>query len=164
MTGYKSYPLVVDELLVRQARKTLSDRYERTFAFLKPEIISRRLVGEVLRIIENKGFRIIHFEPQFATAEKVLNHYAQHQAKPFFKDLVWSLVGNMVVPMVLEAPNAVVHLINLVGPYQVDGHVPGTLRAMFALTDRENGIHRADSLEAAKREINIWFPDQQLPS
>lgn len=136
---------------------------ERTLVFLKPEAVSRRLMGEIINRIENKGFTIAAMkllQPTQKQAEKI---YEIHKGKTFYEPLVEHITSGPVLAMIVEGPNAVSTIRNMIGKTNPLEARPGTIRGDFALNVQKNIIHASDSLENARKEITILFkPDEIL--
>ena len=132
---------------------------ERTLIILKPDTVQRKLCGEIIRRIENKGLDIVGLKmttiPQ-ATAEK---HYAEHAGKGFFKDLVAFMTGSPVVLLVVQGDEAIGLMRTLMGKTKFTDAAPGTIRGDYAHSFTENLIHGSDSPESAAREIALFFPE-----
>jgi nucleoside-diphosphate kinase len=124
---------------------------------VKPDGVKRRLVGEVVRRIERKGFDIK--EMRLFTIEESLakKHYAEHSEKPFFGELVDFITSGPVVAMVVEGPEAVKGMRALMGATNPLEAAPGTIRGDFATAITHNIVHGSDSPESAEREINLFF-------
>lgn len=131
---------------------------ERTFVMIKPDGVSRGLVGEIIGRIEKKGFKILEAKLISADLETVKLHYAEHSEKPFFQELVDFIMEGKVMAMVVEGENVISIIRLMVGDKNPQLAQPGTIRGDFAYSTTRNIIHASDSLESAKREINIWFP------
>ena len=130
---------------------------QQTFVMVKPDGVKRRLVGEVVRRIERKGFDIK--EMRLFTIEESLakKHYAEHSEKPFFGELVDFITSGPVVAMVVEGPEAVKGMRALMGATNPLEAAPGTIRGDFATAITHNIVHGSDSPESAEREINLFF-------
>jgi nucleoside-diphosphate kinase len=141
-------------------RKSLT---ERTLAFLKPEAVMRGLMGEIISRIERKGLLIVAMkllQPTRKQAEKI---YEVHKGKNFYEPLIDHVTSAPILALVIEGPNAVSVLRNIIGKTNPTEARPGTIRGDFALNVQKNMIHASDSLENAKREIGILFgPDEIL--
>jgi nucleoside-diphosphate kinase len=135
----------------------LSDT-ERTFVMVKPDGVSRGLVGEVVRRIETKGYTLVEMKMFTIDRELAEKHYAEHEAKPFFGELVSFITSGPVVAMVVEGPEAVPGLRQLMGATNPLEAAPGSIRGDFATEIGENIVHGSDSLESAAREIALFFP------
>ena len=132
---------------------------ERTFVMVKPDGVSRRLVGEVIRRIEAKGYTLAAM--RFFTIDRELaeSHYGEHKDKPFFGELVSFITSGPVVAMVVGGPDAVKGLRQIMGATNPLEATPGSIRGDFATLIGENIVHGSDSPESAAREIGLFFPD-----
>lgn len=130
----------------------------RTLVLLKPDTVSRGLVGEVLSRYESKGLKIVAMEHRTIDAAIADQHYAEHVEKAFYPPLREFVTSGPLVALVLEGDHAVEVVRATNGA--TDGRVaaPGTIRGDFSLSNRENMVHGSDSFESAQREIAIWFP------
>ncbi|OLR95343.1 nucleoside-diphosphate kinase [Actinokineospora bangkokensis] len=132
---------------------------ERTLVLVKPDGVSRGLVGEVISRIERKGLKLVALElkdVERATAEQ---HYAEHDGKPFFESLLEFITSGPVVALVVEGENAIAAFRQLAGgTHPVEKATPGTIRGDFGLEVQYNLVHGSDSPESAEREVKIWFP------
>lgn len=130
---------------------------ERTFVMVKPDGVRRRLVGEVVRRIEAKGYDIK--EMKLFTIDESLahKHYAEHSEKPFFNELVTFITSGPVVAMVVEGPDAVAGMRQIMGATNPLDAAPGSIRGDFASFITENIVHGSDSPESAGREVNLFF-------
>jgi len=136
---------------------------ERTLVFLKPEAISRGLMGEIISRIERRGLTIAAMkllQPTRKQAEKI---YEVHKGKTFYEPLIEHVTSGPVLAMVVEGPNAVSILRKMIGKTDPLEAQSGTIRGDFALNVQKNIIHASDSLENARKEIVILFePDEIL--
>ena len=125
----------------------------------KPDCVERGLVGEVIGRIERKGLKIVTLEQRHldrATAER---HYAEHDGKPFFGDLVDFITRSPLVALVVEGPDAWKVVRALMGVTNPRDAAPGTIRGDLAIELTENLVHGSDGPESAAREIALFFPD-----
>ena len=134
----------------------------RTFVMCKPDAVERGLVGEIVARLERKGLTLVAAELRPVSTELAEEHYAEHQAKPFFRDLVDFLTRSPVFAMIVEGPEESTYLLvrKLVGATKVEDAEPGTIRGDFATITTENLVHASDGHESAAREIALWFPGQ----
>lgn len=132
---------------------------ERTLVLVKPDGVERGLVGEIVSRIEAKGLRLI--EGRFFTIPKDLaeRHYAEHVEKPFFPDLLAFITSGPVLALCVEGPEAVKVVRTLMGPTNPIEAPPGTIRGDFGTELTMNLVHGSDSPESAKRELDLFFPD-----
>ncbi len=130
---------------------------ERTFVMVKPDGVTRGLVGEIVRRLELKGLRLVEARLQRVDAELAGEHYAEHRSRPFYQDLIAFITGGPVMAMVWEGVSAVSVARLLIGPTNPATAPPGTIRGDFGLETTKNLVHGSDSPTSAKREINLWF-------
>jgi len=135
---------------------------ERTYAMIKPDGVRRGLTGELIRRIEQKGFRIVGLKQTVISRETAESHYGEHRDKPFFDSLVSFITSGPVVAMVLEGENAISEWRKLMGATNPADAAPGTIRGDFATTLDENVAHGSDAPETAEREIGIFFSADEL--
>ncbi len=130
---------------------------ERTFLMVKPDGVQRRLVGEIIRRFENKGFTLAGLKMLTPTREMAEAHYAVHRGKPFFEGVVGFISSGPVVAMIWEGEDAVALCRKIMGATKPADSTPGTIRGDYANTIEQNLIHGSDSVENAEIEIGIWF-------
>ncbi|MFM9413572.1 nucleoside-diphosphate kinase [Peptococcus simiae] len=130
---------------------------ERTFCMVKPDGVRRGCIGDIISRFECKGLRLVDLKLVTLTADQAARHYAEHQGKDFYDDLIQFITSGPVVPMILEGPNAVAASRALIGATDPLKAAPGTIRGDYGLTVSENIIHGADSPENADREIANIF-------
>jgi len=133
---------------------------EQTLVLIKPDGVSRGLVGEVLARIERKGLTLEALELKNVSTELAEEHYAEHAERPFFGSLIEFITSGPVVAAVLSGPRAIAAFRQLAGGTDpVEKATPGTIRGDFGLETQFNLVHGSDSPESAKREIALWFPE-----
>lgn len=134
----------------------------RTFAMVKPDGVQKGLVGEIISRFEKKGLKMVALKIMNITPELAEKHYSEHKGKPFFADLVNFITSGPVVAMVLEGENVIPTVRTMMGATDPQDAAPGTIRGDLALTIDENIIHGSDSLESAKREIGLFFKEEEM--
>ncbi len=132
---------------------------ERTLVLVKPDGVSRGLVGEVLSRIERKGLRLVALELRTIESQTADRHYAEHRERPFFRSLVDFITSGPLVAAVVEGPRAIEAFRQLAGATDPVKAAPGSIRADHALEVQDNVVHGSDSAESAAREIALFFPD-----
>jgi nucleoside-diphosphate kinase len=132
---------------------------DRTLILVKPDAFARGLTGEIIARFERKGLRIVALQHMRLTEEIARRHYAEHEGKPFFDELVTFITSAPLVAMVLEGHEAVVAARQVIGATNPLEAAPGSIRGDFALQIGENMVHGADSPASAEREAAIFFPD-----
>lgn len=132
---------------------------ERTLVLIKPDGVQRRVVGEIIARIERKGLTLVALELKAVSDELARAHYAEHEGKGFFGDLLEFITSGPVVAAVLEGPRAIAAFRQLAGGTDpVEKAAPGSIRGDFGLETQYNLVHGSDSPESAAREIGLWFP------
>ncbi len=134
----------------------------RTFAMVKSDGVQKGLVGEIISRFEKKGLKMVALKIMNITPELAEKHYSEHKGKPFFADLVNFITSGPVVAMVLEGENVIPIVRTMMGATDPQDAAPGTIRGDLALTIDENIIHGSDSLESAKREIGLFFKEEEM--
>ena len=137
---------------------------ERTFPIIKPGILQRRLVGEIISRFENKGFRILAMKTMKISDKIAERLYSEHIGKEFYEPLLKYMTSDPVIVMVLERENAVASLRRLAGSTNSDIADPGTIRGDYAIGTRKNIVHASDSIESAVRETGIFFSPDEIIS
>ena len=129
---------------------------------LKPGVLNRRLVGEVLSRLEKKGLRIAAMKLMQITPELAARHYAEHKGKSFYDELVSYITSAPVVAMVLQGNDCVALVRKLSGATNPLEAQPGTIRGDYCSHMQHNIIHASDSDEAAAREIGLFFKPEEI--
>jgi len=131
---------------------------DRTLVLCKPDCVERGLVGEVVGRLERKGLRLVALELRRLDVDTARRHYAEHEGKPFFDDLVEFITRSPLVAMVAEGPDAYKVVRTLMGATNPREAAPGTIRGDLAIELTENLVHGSDGPESAAREIALFFP------
>lgn len=136
--------------------------HERTFLAVKPDGVQRRLVGEIVRRFERKGFKLVALKLVQASEELLCEHYAELRGRPFYGRLVKYMSSGPVVAMVWQGLDVVRASRALIGATDPMNAQPGTIRGDFCVEVGKNVIHGSDSVESARREIALWFRSDEL--
>jgi nucleoside-diphosphate kinase len=131
---------------------------ERTLVLCKPDAVARGLVGEVVGRLERKGFRLLAMELRSLDEAVAKQHYAEHEGKPFFDDLVRFITSGPLVAICVEGPEAVTAVRTLMGPTNPVAAAPGSIRGDYGLEIEKNLVHGSDSAASAVRELALFFP------
>ncbi len=132
---------------------------ERTLILVKPDAFARNLTGEIISRFERKGLRLAALKLETLSRETAERHYAEHNGKPFFGELVEFITSGPLVAMVLEGDAAVEAARQVIGATNPLQSSPGSIRGDYATTIGANMVHGSDSAESAAREIGIFFPE-----
>ena len=133
---------------------------DRTLLLCKPDAVERGLVGEIVGRLERRGLTIVAMDLRNIDVELATLHYAEHDGKPFFDDLVGFITRSPIVAMVVEGGDDTWQVVRTVmGATNPREAAPGTIRGDLALETGENLVHGSDGPESAEREIALFFPD-----
>jgi len=132
---------------------------DRTLVICKPDAVERGLVGEIIRRLERKGLKLVAADLRTIDAETAGRHYAEHEGKPFYDDLVSFIGRSPAMVMVVEGPEDTYKVVRTVmGVTNPRDAAPGTIRGDLGIELTENLVHGSDSPESAEREIGLFFP------
>jgi len=135
---------------------------EQTFAMIKPDGVRRALHAEILGRLLKKGYRIVGLKQMTISQELAQNHYAEHQERPFFGELVSFITSGPVLAMALEGEGAIAGLRQMMGATNPVNAAPGSIRADFATSIGENVMHGSANADDAARELGLFFSSAEL--
>lgn len=135
---------------------------ERTLSIVKPDAVSKNLIGEIYKRFEGAGLQIVAARMLHLTREQAEGFYAVHRERPFFNALVEFMTSGPVMVQVLEGENAIEKNREIMGATNPQEAEPGTIRADFATTIDANAVHGSDAPETARTEIAFFFSDEDL--
>lgn len=132
----------------------------RTLVICKPDAVERGLVGEIVGRFERKGLRIVAADLRSVERGAAAKHYAEHEGKGFYDDLIEFITRSPAMFLVLEGPEDTWQIVRtMIGATNPADADPGTIRGDLATETGENLVHGSDSAGSAAREIALWFPD-----
>ena len=134
----------------------------RCFTMCKPGVLNRRLVGQVITRLENKGLKLVGLKLMQISPELAAQHYAEHKGKDFYDGLVSYITSAPVVAMVWQGDDCVTLVRKITGATKPSEAAPGTIRGDFCAHTNHNIIHASDSDESAAREICLFFTEDEL--
>ena len=135
---------------------------EQTLSILKPDAISKNVIGEICTRFEKNGLKIVATKMKHLTLAEAQGFYAVHKERGFFNDLVSFMISGPVMILVLEGENAVLKHRDVMGATDPKNAALGTVRADFADSIDENAVHGSDSLENAPIEIAYFFTKAEI--
>ncbi len=135
---------------------------ERTISIIKPDAVSKNVIGEIYARFEKAGLSIVAAKMMQLSREKAEGFYAVHKERPFFKDLVDFMISGPVMVQVLEGEDAINKNREVMGATNPAEAAAGTIRADFASTIDENAVHGSDGPETAKNEMAYFFTAEEL--
>jgi nucleoside-diphosphate kinase len=124
--------------------------------------MQRALAGEILSRLERRGLRLIALRLFQMDDGLARRHYAEHEGKPFYEGLIAYITACPIVAAVFEGTDAVESVRRTMGATNPAAANPGTIRGDLGLETGRNLIHGSDSLESAKREIALFFQEDDL--
>ncbi len=132
---------------------------ERTLILIKPDAFARNLSGEIIARFERKGLRLVALNLMTMSRDLAAQHYAEHEGKGFYEELVTFITSGPLVAMVLEGEQAVVAARQVIGATDPLKATTGSIRGDFAIEVGQNMVHGSDAPESAAREVKLFFPD-----
>ncbi|MDA3130195.1 nucleoside-diphosphate kinase [Aliibacillus thermotolerans] len=135
---------------------------ERTFIMVKPDGVQRNLIGEIVQRFEQKGYKLVGGKLMSISKELAEEHYGEHKDKPFFGELVSFITSGPVFAMVWEGEGVILTARQMMGATNPQEAAPGTIRGDYGVQVGMNVIHGSDSEESAKREIGLFFKEDEL--
>ena len=136
----------------------------RTLSIIKPDATSRNIIGKIISRFEDNDLRIVAAKLIQLDQVKAGGFYAEHDGKPFFKNLIEYMTSAPVLVQVLEGESAIAKNRELMGATNPQDAAPGTIRADFAESIDANAVHGSDSESSALREINYFFEPEEIVS
>jgi nucleoside-diphosphate kinase len=130
---------------------------ERTLILVKPDAFARNLTGEILARFERKSLRIVAMQLRTLDREIASSHYAEHEGKPFYEELVSFITSGPLVALVLEGDDAVRAARQVIGATNPLEATTGSIRGDYAIAVGQNMVHGSDSPESAAREVALFF-------
>lgn len=137
---------------------------ERTLSIIKPDAVTKNVIGEILARFEKNGLKIIAAKMMHLTVEQAEQFYAVHKERPFYADLVKFMTRGPVMIQVLEGENAILKNRDIMGATDPKKADSGTIRADFADSIEANAVHGSDAPETAKQEIAFFFKPEEIYS
>ncbi len=129
---------------------------------VKPDGVQRAIVGQVISRFESKGLKLVAAKLMHMNKDMASTHYREHVGKAFYEKLIDYITSGPVLAMVWESGDAISCVRTVVGKTNPLEASPGTIRGDFGIETGRNIIHASDSSESAKREISLFFPDDEI--
>ncbi|MEO2005628.1 MAG: nucleoside-diphosphate kinase [Candidatus Poribacteria bacterium] len=135
---------------------------ERTLVLLKPDVVQRALVGQIIGRFESKGLKIVGMRMLHADEALARRHYAVHEGKPFFDALLAFITSSPLVALALEGENVISRVRTIVGATRPDEAAPGSMRGDYSSDTTMNLIHASDAPATAAAELDVFFAAADL--
>lgn len=129
---------------------------------VKPDGVSRGLIGQVLSRFEDKGFRLPAMKMIKADKERLAIHYSKHAGKDYYSNIEKSMSAGPIVAFIVEGDNAIAICRKMLGAMSPIDAAPGTIRGDLASSKTFNVCHASESKESAQNEINLWFDSSEI--
>ncbi len=135
---------------------------ERSLVLIKPDAMQRGLAGTIISRLERRGLKIVALKMLQMDNALAKRHYAVHQDKPFFSDLVKFITSSPIIAAVFEGEKAVEAVRQTMGATDPVKSPPGSIRGDFGLDIQQNLVHGSDSAENARKEISLFFNPEEI--
>ena len=135
---------------------------QRTFSIIKPDAVAKNAIGEILKTLEETGFRILGMKMLEITKQQAEGFYAVHAGKGFFDSLTTFMSSGRIVVLALEKENAIADLREVMGATNPAQAAEGTIRKKWASSIEHNAIHGSDADETARFELGYFFAGCKL--
>ncbi|GAA0077806.1 nucleoside-diphosphate kinase [Clostridium sp. CTA-5] len=132
---------------------------EKSMVLIKPDGVERNIIGNIISCYEANGLKIVHLKLMQATREIAEKHYSQHKGKDFYEELITFITRSPLCAIILQGEDAVAKVRKINGATSPDDAEEGTIRHRYARSKTENCVHASDTLDSAKEEIELWFPE-----
>lgn len=137
---------------------------QKTLILIKPDGVERLLVGQIITRFEQRGLKLIGLKLLQVSDELARKHYAVHQERPFFNDLIQYITSSPTVALAFVGPDAIKAARNSIGATNPVEAAPGSIRGDFGMMIGRNLVHGSDSPENGEAEIALWFDESELVS
>jgi len=135
---------------------------ERTLSIIKPDGVSKNLIGEVIKRIEDLGLQVLAMKMIYMTKEQAKGFYKVHEGKPFYESVTDFMSSGPCVVMALEGEDAIKRYRDLMGATNYKEAEEGTIRREFATDIEKNVVHGSDSQETADFEMKYFFNELEI--
>ena len=136
---------------------------ERTLSIIKPDVIKKNQIGEIINFLEKRGLKIVGMKMVHLTPQLAETFYQEHNTKAFFKGMTEFMSSSPVVVICLEGENAIKLNREIMGATDPKQAREGTIRKIYGVSiDNANAVHGSDSAEAATREIKLFFKEEEI--
>ncbi len=135
---------------------------QRSVVLVKPDGVQRGLIGEIVTRFERKGLKLVGLKMMYLTDEILDQWYVHHKEKPFFGSLKHFMMSSPIVAMLWEGYESIDTVRKLVGITKGREAECGSIRGDFAMSQSNNLIHASDSVEGAKKELDLVFEPSEI--
>jgi nucleoside-diphosphate kinase len=132
---------------------------EKSVVLIKPDGVERNIIGNIISCYEANELKIVELKLMQATREIAEKHYCQHKGKDFYEELITFITRSPLCAIILKGEDAVARVRQINGATSPTDAAEGTIRHRYARSKTENCVHASDTVESAKEEIELWFPE-----
>ena len=132
---------------------------ERSVVLIKPDGVERNIIGNIISCYEANGLKVVELKLMKATREIAEKHYCQHKGKDFYEELITFITRSPLCAIILKGEDAVARIRSINGATSPTDAAEGSIRHRYARSKTENCVHASDTVESAKEEIELWFPE-----
>lgn len=135
---------------------------EKTLVLIKPDAVRGKHIGDIVKIYEEKGLKILAMKMLQMDEKMASKHYEEHIGRPYYDDLMGFMTSGPIIAMVLEGEGAIANVRAINGKTNPAEAAEGTIRKLYAASGSRNAVHASDSPENAAREISIFFNASEI--
>ena len=135
---------------------------EKTLLLIKPDAVRCKHIGDIVKIYEEKGLKILAMKMLQMDEKLASKHYEEHIGRPYYDDLMGFMTSGPIIAMVLEGEGAIANVRAINGKTNPAEAAEGTIRKLYAASGSRNAVHASDSPENAAREISIFFNASEI--
>ena len=135
---------------------------EKTLVLIKPDAVRGKHIGDIVKIYEEKGLKILAMKMLQMDEKLASKHYEEHIGRPYYDDLMGFMTSGPIIAMVLEGEDAIANVRRINGKTNPAEADEGTIRKLYAESGSRNAVHASDSPESAAREIAIFFNASEI--
>lgn len=135
---------------------------EKTLVLIKPDAVREKHIGDIIKIYEENGLRILAMKLLQMNEKLAARHYEEHIGRPYYDDLIRFMTSGPIVAMVLEGADAIANVRAINGKTNPAEAAEGTIRRLYAASGSRNAVHASDSPDSAAREISIFFNASEI--
>ena len=135
---------------------------EKTLVLIKPDAFGKNHAGDILKLYEDAGFKIVAAKVMKMTPELAAKHYVEHIGRPYYPALVEFMTSAPLMALVLGGDDVIKKVRELNGATNPAEAAEGTVRKLYAADKTKNVVHASDSPESAAREISIFFSAYEM--
>ena len=132
---------------------------EKSVVLIKPDGVERNIIGNIISCYEDNGLKVVELKLMKATREIAEKHYSQHKGKDFYEELITFITRSPLCAIILQGEDAIARIRKINGATSPTDAEEGTIRHRYGRSKTENCVHASDTLDSAKEEIALWFPE-----